>query len=270
MIHETIYSPLRTFAREVSEVVKYRELLKNLVIRDLKVRYRRSVLGFIWMMLNPLLMMVVLSVVFSGMFRVATKNYTVYLLSGIVMWNLFSQSTSVTVRSFLDNSNLIKKLYIPKAVFPLSSVLSAVINFVFSLVPLLLILFLTGERLSPHFYLLPLCVLLVFIFSLGVSLMLSTVTVFFHDVVHIYEVLLLAWMYATPVFYPEAIVPEKFRVILNLNPIYYFLNIFRAGLYQDVPQIGTQIIWAISFSLASLFLGCLVYTKYKDRVIYYL
>lgn len=270
MKEKKIPSLLRASAMELSEVVKYRELLKNLVMRDLKVRYRRSVLGFVWMMLNPLLMMVVLSLVFSGLFRVSTGNYTVYLLSGIIMWNLFSQSTSITVRSFLDHSYLIKKHYLPKALFPLSSLLSAIVNFVFSLVPLMLIIFLTGEKLSPHYYLLPLCVALVFIFTLGISLILSTLTVFFHDVVHIYEVVLLAWMYATPVFYPESIIPEKFRIILAFNPLYYFLNLFRASLYLDVPQLGNQIIWATSYSLAAFILGCVVYISYKDRVIYYL
>ncbi|MFN3481187.1 MAG: ABC transporter permease, partial [Thermodesulfovibrionales bacterium] len=122
--------------REIKEIIRYRELLRNLVIKDIKVRYKRSVLGFLWVMLNPLLMMLVLNIVFSGLFKVSTPNYTAYLISGIILWNFFSQSTSTSLVSFMGNSNLIKKIYLPKAIFPLSIVLSALIHFTFSLIPL--------------------------------------------------------------------------------------------------------------------------------------
>ena len=121
----------------IREILKYRELLRNLVIRDIKVRYKRSLLGFFWVMLNPLLMMLILNLVFSELFRVSTKDYTAYLLSGIILWNFFSQGTSTSVYSLIRNSNLIKKIYLPRAIFPFSVVISALINFIFSLLPLL-------------------------------------------------------------------------------------------------------------------------------------
>jgi ABC-2 type transport system permease protein len=255
---------------EAIAIIKYRGLLRNLVTRDIKVRYKRSVLGFLWVMLNPLLMMLVLSMVFSEIFKIATKNYTTYLLSGIILWNFFAQSTSTSVVSFLSNSSLIKKIYIPKAIFPLSVILSASINFLFSLVPLFLIMYFTGTSLGPYLYLLPIVIILVGLFSFGISLVLSTVTVFFHDAVYIYEVLLMAWMYMTPVFYPESIVSQKFHFILVLNPFYYFLTLFRGTLYLDVSLIYQKLLYGFLFSIATLATGWFFYNRYKDRVVYHL
>ncbi len=239
-------------------------------MRDIKVRYKRSVLGFLWVMLNPLFMMLILNMVFSELFRVATKNYTSYLLSGIILWNFFSQSTSSALVSLLTNSNLIKKIYLPKAIFPLSVVMSAVVNFVFSLVPLFLIFYLTGTSVGGRIIMLPLVIVLVGIFCYGVSLILSTLTVFFHDTKYIYEVVLLAMMYMTPVFFPESIVPERFRIIFELNPMYYFISVFRGVLYMDVPFFYEKLLFASLFALGALSTGWIFYDRYKDRVVYHL
>lgn len=255
---------------EAKEIFRYRELLRNLVLRDIKVRYKRSFLGFVWVMLNPLLMMLIMNIVFSDLFKISTKNYTAYLLSGIILWNFFAQSTSTAVISMVGNSNLIKKIYIPKAIFPLSVVLSATINFAFSLVPLSIIFLITGTEVSPHVYLLPLIFILVGLFSYGIALTLSTLTVFFHDTIYIYEVLLLAWMYATPIFYPDHIIPRKFAVILQLNPLYHFIIVFRGALYMDVPSLAASVFYGFLFSIASLVAGWLLYNRFKDRVVYYL
>lgn len=256
--------------KEFREITKYRELLRNLVIRDIKVRYKRSVLGFAWVMLNPLLMMLVLYIVFSGLFKITTENYIAYLLSGIILWSFFSQSTSTSVVSFLGNSNLIKKVYIPKAIFPLSVVVSAMINFIFSLVPLFIIFFITGTSVGPHLYLLPAILIMVAVFSFGISLILSTLTVFFHDAQYIYEVLLLAWMYMTPIFYPESIIPQKFIFIFHLNPFYHFLSIFRGALYMDTAFLFDNLLYGVLFSISALSIGWFIYNRYKDRVVYYL
>ena len=256
--------------QEFLEIMKYKELLRNLITRDIKVRYKRSVLGFLWVMLNPLFMMLILNMVFSELFKVSTKNYASYLLSGIILWNFFSQSTSTSVLSLLGNSNLIKKIFIPKAIFPLSVIMSAMVNFIFSLVPLLLIFYLTGTSIGPHIYLVPVIIVLVVLFSFGISLILSTLTVFFHDTIYIYEVLLLGWMYITPIFYPESIVPQKFTFILHLNPFYYFLTAFRGALYADTSFFLGKLLWSVLFSLTALAVGWLFYNRFKDRVIYYL
>ncbi|MFI5294023.1 MAG: ABC transporter permease [Thermodesulfovibrionales bacterium] len=258
------------YNNEIFDILRYKELLRNLVMRDIKVRYKRSVLGFLWVMLNPLFMMLILNMVFSEIFKVATKNYTSYLLSGIILWNFFSQSTSSALKSLLTNSNLIKKIYLPKAIFPLSVVMSAVVNFVFSLVPLFLIFYLTGTPMHGHIVMLPLVVIMAGLFCVGVSLILSTLTVFFHDTIYIYEVGLLAWMYMTPVFFPESIVPEKFRIIFQLNPMYYFISIFRGVLYMDVPFFYEKLLYAFLCSLVALSAGWFIYDRYKDRVVYHL
>jgi len=256
--------------REIREIIQYRELLRNLVVRDIKVRYKRSFLGLVWVMLNPLLMMLIMNIVFSELFKVSTKNYTAYLLSGIILWNFFSQSTSTAVTSLVGNSNLIKKIYIPKAVFPLSVMLSAMINFGFSLIPLFVIFLITGTEVSPHLYLLPFIFILVGLFSYGIALALSTLTVFFHDTIYIYDVLLLAWMYLTPIFYPESIIPQKFTVLFQLNPFYHFMKLFRGALYMDVPSLAENMLYGFLFSIVSVLAGWFLYNRYKDRVVYYL
>lgn len=255
---------------EILEVLRYKELLRNLVTRDIKIRYKRSVLGFLWVMLNPLLMMLVLSMVFSGLFKVRTPNYTSYLLSGIILWNFFSQSTTTSVVSLIANSRLIKKIYIPKAVLPLSVVLSAVVNFLFSLVPLFFIIYLTGAPLGSRLYLLPVVLVLVGLFSFGIALLLSTLTVFFHDTIYIYDVLLMVWMYMTPIFYPESIIPQKFLFIFHLNPFYYYLAIFRGALYLDVSFVSAKLLYGFLFSLASMTVGWFFYSANKDKIIYHL
>lgn len=256
--------------REAKEIFKYRELLRNLVMRDIKVRYKRSIIGFLWVMLNPLFMMLILNIVFSELFKISTPNYTAYLLSGIILWSFFSQSTSTAVVSFIGNSNLIKKVYIPKAIFPLSLILSAFIHFLFAMIPLFIIFYITGVHISSNIYLLPLFFIMITMFSFGVSLILATSTVFFHDVRYIYEVLLLAWMYMTPIFYPESIVPERFMFILQLNPFYYFISVFRGALYMDVSMLHERVLYSLLFSFLTLIVGWLFYNRYKQKIIYHL
>lgn len=256
--------------KEAKEIYKYRELLRNLVVRDIKVRYKRSVIGFLWVMLNPLLIMLILNIVFSELFKVSIPNYTAYLLSGIILWSFFSQSTSTAIVSFIGNSNLIKKVYMPKAIFPLSLILSASVHFLFAMIPLFIIFYITDVHISSNIYLLPIFFIMITMFSFGVALILATSTVFFHDVRYIYEVLLLAWMYMTPIFYPESIVPERFMFILQLNPFYYFISIFRAALYMDVSMLSEKVIYSFLFSVVTLVLGWLFYNRYRQKIIYYL
>jgi ABC-type polysaccharide/polyol phosphate export permease len=255
---------------EISEILRYKELLRNLIARDIKVRYKRSVLGIFWVMLHPLLMMIVLSMIFSEIFNVTTKNYSLYVLSGFILWNFFSQSTSSALSSFTSNSSLINKIYLPKSIFPLSVILSGLIHFVFSLVPLFVIFLFSGAPLSPKIFILPLLIVMVMLFSFGVSLIIATLTVFFHDTRYIYDVLLIALMYATPIFYPESIVPQKYVFILHLNPLFYFMDIFRIALYLDGPHLFGSLLYGGLFSIAAFIIGWFFYSLYKERIIYYL
>jgi ABC-type polysaccharide/polyol phosphate export permease len=255
---------------EISELYRYRELLRNLVSRDIKKRYKRSALGFLWVMLDPLLIMLVFYIIFSKLFGNAVGNYTAYVMSGITMWQLFAQGTKVASLAFIQNRNLINKLYLPKSIFPISMVASSLVHFVFSLVPLFLIIIFSGTNLSYNIVLLPVIVVLIFIFALGISLTISTLAVFFHDVVYIYDVLLMGWMYLSAIFYPISILPKKFQILMSLNPLYNYISLFRGCLYDKTMLTLEHIVFGSVFALLSFMIGWSIYYKNKDRIIFYL
>ncbi|HIJ59047.1 MAG TPA: ABC transporter permease [Nitrospirae bacterium] len=257
-----------TIFKETTSFIHYSDLLKNLIIRDIKVRYKRSVLGFLWVMLNPLLMMFILNIIFSELFKFSAKNYTAYLITGIVFWNFYSQSTSIAVSSFVNNANLIKKIYLPKSLFPLSVVCSAMVNLIFSLVPLFFIIFLSKANISPYIVLLPVIIMLSIIFVYGVSLIIATFMVFFHDIKQIYEVVVFALMYMTPVFYPIDIVPEKYRFIVEINPLTHFINLFRYTIYEETTLSYDKLLTVTIISLFMCLLGLVIYSRFKDKIVY--
>jgi ABC-2 type transport system permease protein len=221
-------------------------------------------------MLHPLLMMTIMTMVFSEIFKIPGKNYSVYILSGFIVWNLFSQSTSTSMISFTGNRDLIKKIYLPKSIFPLSVSLSALIHFVFALIPLFLIMYISGTSVSPRIFMLPVILLSVMLFCYGISLIVATATVFFHDTKYIYDVLLLAGMYMTPIFYPESIIPGRYSFIIHLNPLFYFLSAFRDVVYVDGQNIPEKILYGALFSLVTFIAGWLFYNRFKDRIVYHL
>ncbi len=254
----------------MNELFRYRELLKNLVSRDIKKRYKRSALGFLWVMLDPLLMMLVFYFIFGSFFGRTTNNYTAYVISGITMWQLFAQGTKVASLAFIQNRNLLNKLYLPKSIFPFSVVSSSFIHFLFALVPLFTIIILSGAALNYNLLLLPLVVALLFLFAFGIALVISTLAVFYHDVIYIYDVLTLAWMYLSAIFYPISILPEKFQGFFVLNPLYHFISLFRACLYDTTIPKTDHFVWAAGFVILAFSLGWSIYTTNKDKIIFYL
>jgi ABC-type polysaccharide/polyol phosphate export permease len=255
---------------EAREVFRYRELLRNLVSRDIKKRYKRSAVGFLWVMLDPLLMMLIFYVIFSGIFRASVGNYAAYIMCGITLWQLFAQGTKTSGIIFLHSRNLLDKVYLPKAIFPLAVVLCSVVHFIFSLVPLFFIIILSGTQLSYDIVLLPFVLCLVVLFSLGIAFTVATLSVFFHDVNYIYDVLLMAWMFFTPLYYPVSVLPEKFRPLMELNPFYHYLSLFRACVYDGtIPKIEHFVIGTL-FSASSFLVGWVIYQRNKDKLIYYL
>ncbi|HUO78100.1 MAG TPA: ABC transporter permease [Thermodesulfovibrionales bacterium] len=254
---------------EAKEIFRYRELLRNLVLRDVKIRYKRSALGFLWVMLDPLLMLLVFYVIFAGLFGSVGK-YSAYLMSGIIMWQFFSQGTKVASLAFLQNRNLINKVYLPKAIFPLSVVASSLVHFIFSLVPLFIILLSSGTKFGINLALLPFVVGIVFVFSLGMALTVSTLAVFFHDVVYIYDVVLLGWMYFSAIFYPVSILPQKLQVLMSLNPLYHFISLFRASLYDPTLLTAEHVLSGSAFALLSFLIGWGIYYGNRDKIIFYL
>lgn len=249
---------------------KYKYLLYVLVVRDIKKKYRRSVLGVLWSMLNPLLMMTITAMVFSNLFRFDAENYVLYLLVGQIMFSFYSESTNFAMGSILENSALIKKVYVPKYLFPLSRVLSSCVNLLFTIPAILVMMVYTGQ--TPSFrivsFLLPLGLML--IFCMGVGLLLSCSVVFFRDTFHLYGVVLTALNYATPIFYPEKIVPERYRFLMECNPLCYFVKAFREVLYSGGwPTWDTSVACAI-MAAAALCVGIVVFRRAQNHFILYI
>lgn len=251
--------------------LKYVPLLNELVKRDLKVKYRRSVLGFIWSLLNPLLMMMVISAVFSAFFRFDIPNFPIYLLCGQVMFTFFSEATNTSMSSIIAGSSLIKKVYIPKYIFPLSRTLSSLVNLLFALFAIVIMLVITGTPVKATVLLFWVPIVYVFLFATGMGMFLSVLAVFFRDMVHLYGVLLTAWMYFTPIFYPAKLLTENenalIRMVTKWNPLYHFVGYFREViLYGTLPSLKENLL-CLSFGLVAVALGVLVMFRQQDKFI---
>jgi ABC-type polysaccharide/polyol phosphate export permease len=248
----------------------YRDLIVTLVLRELKVRYRRSTIGFVWTMLQPLLMMLVLTMVFSQIFRFAgLYNYPVFVLAGLLFWNFFSQTIVSSMTSLKGNAGLLQKLPVPKAVFPIATVISGLINMVFAMVPLFLILIFTGHPLTPALFFLPVAILVAALFALGAGLLLAPMAVFFVDVIELVGVILTLLLYLTPVMYPMSIVPENLRWLVRLNPIRSILEIFRDPIYFGKVPPFAHLVVATGLALLFLVVGAIVFRRSSDRIPFY-
>jgi homopolymeric O-antigen transport system permease protein len=254
---------------DLRELVSYRSLLRELVARDLKVRYKRSALGILWTMLNPLLLMGILAFVFSHVLRMTVEHFPVFLLSALVLWNFFSQATSWSTACFLSYAPVIKKIYVPRSIFVLATVLAGVVNLLISLVPLAIIMLVIGHSFSPALAFLPVPIVLTALFSLGISLALAPISVIFADVVPIYQVVLTGWMYLTPIIYPLTLLPDQYRRILVLNPMTHLVEAFRTPIFQgEIPSANVLITSTVA-GIGTLVIGWLVFKRYSDRVAYY-
>lgn len=249
---------------------KYLPLIRELISRDLKVKYRRSFLGYLWSLLNPLMMMAVMTVVFSFMFRFDIENYPLYLICGNTLWTFFSNSTTMAMHSVLENGQLIRKVYIPKFIFPVSRVLSVFVTTAFSLVAILIVMLVTRSPLHWEMLLIPVPLFCLLVFSIGIGMALASLAVYFRDVVHLYSVVVLAWMYATPIFYPMSQLPEWVVRLIKLNPMYHYINFFRElVLYGNIPGPNTWFA-CIASCLVFMALGLAVFRKLQRNFILYL
>jgi ABC-type polysaccharide/polyol phosphate export permease len=246
------------------------ELVWCLVVRDLRVRYRRSTLGLLWTMLLPLLHVVVFTTVFSTAFGFHVENYAVYALAGVLFWNFFQQSVLSSMNSLARNASILKKLPVPRAVFPVATVLAGAVNLCLALVPLFVLLLVTGHPLTPALLFLPAGILLAALFALGVGLLLSPLAIFFTDVVELVGVVLTLVMYLTPVFYPPAIVPPRFRWVVELNPVGVVLEAFRDPIYRGALPSGLHLSLALVMALGALGIGIVAFRRSSDRIPFYL
>ena len=249
---------------------QYKPLLKELVSRDLKVKYRRSFLGYVWSLLNPLLMMCVMTLIFSYMFRFDIPNYSLYLITGQTLWSFFNESTNMSMYSVLQNGALIKKVYIPKFIFPISRVLSSFVTMSFSLAAILIVMVFTKAPFCWIILLFPIPLFFLLLFAMGIGMVLSALSVYFRDITHLYGVVTLAWMYLTPIFYPVNALPEEVLPIIYANPMYYYITFFREiVLYGTVPE---PVMWlqCALMSLVALAVGLAVFRKMQRNFILYI
>ncbi len=253
---------------ELVQSARYRDLIAQLVRRDILARYKRSILGVAWTMLNPLGIMLVLTLAFSSLFR-ATHAYAVYVLSGLVAWNFFAQTTTAAMNQLAWGGTLIHRIYVPRVVFALSSVGTGIVNLLLSLVPLLLVMVVTSVPLRLTVIFLPVAILLLAMFALGVGLLLSTLAMYFPDVTEMYQIAVLAWMYLTPIIFPEEVVPEHYRWwMLNLNPMYHLVKLFRQTLYFGQWPSLSRVAAAVIISVVGLVIGWIVFTGRADEFAY--
>lgn len=254
----------------IRAMYNYQFLISQLVIRDFKSKYKRSVLGVFWSFLNPLLTMTVQFLVFSTFFSSDTQNYPVYLLSGVVCFSFFNECTTMCLTSISGNARLITKVYIPKYIFPLARTISSSVNLVISLVPLFLASLILGVAIKPQAILFFYFLICLVLFSLGVGLFLSALMVFFRDIQFLWSVLIQIWMYATPIFYPAEIIPEKYRFVVRLNPLYHFIGNCRTCLINGVSPEPRAYFFCMLFAVGSLLIGSYTFKKTQDNFALYL
>lgn len=248
---------------------RFTPLLRELVVRDIKVRYRHSALGLVWTVLNPLLMMVVITIVFSTLFKQNIPNFPIYYLSGSLIFAFNSESTTTALNSIISNASLIKKVYIPKYLFPLSNVLSGLVNLGFSLIAMVIVMLVTGAPFHATLLLLPIPIFYTFLFSVGLGILLSAVTVFFRDIAHFYSVFILAWTYFTPIFYPVEILPDAAMQLMRLNPMYHLVTYMRSlVLYGVFPSLKENLL-CLCLGVLMLALGLFVFYKKQDKFVLY-
>ena len=262
---------LEKLSRKFQRFFAFDELLKQLVIRDIKLKYRRSYLGYLWSILNPLMLMMVLVIVFSNLFRFDIPNFPLYLLCGQIIFNFMSEATNMAVGSIIGNAALIKKTYVPKYIFTVSRVGSSLVNLIFSLGALLFVMIFTQADFSWNLLYFPVIILQVYIFSLGLGLWLAALTVFFRDIQYLWGVFVTMWMYLTPLFYPVSIIPAEYQSLYqNANPMYWYIAQFRdIVLYTKIPDLNS-IFMGFLTALIVLVLGAWYFNKKQDKFILYI
>lgn len=259
------------------EMWAYRDLIRNLVVRDLKVRYKNSVLGVLWSLLNPLMMMLVFTVVFTIMTRAGSDvpYFPVFVLCALLPWNFFSTSVIGATSSILSNANLVNKVYFPREILPLATVLAELVNYCLALVVLFGMILAFGIALTPWALLLPVVILIQIAFTVGIGFMLATLNVFYRDTQQIMGVVMLAWFFMTPIFYPVSILPNNYQlwgITIDvwrwahiLNPMTSLIATYRVILYNGAPPAYDFLLRTAVTALVFLLLGIFIFRRYSWR-----
>ena len=257
-------------SRIIKNLIIYKNLLFELVSRDFKLQYRRSFLGYVWSLLKPLLMMLVLTAVFSHFFRYSIEKFPVYLILGQTIFNFYSDATTKAMTSICYSGALLKKVYVPKYIFPMSSVCFAFVNMSCSMFSVVLVMILYKVHLSVTMILVPVLFLYAFMIALGVGIILSVMAVFFRDIMHLYTVFIMAQMYLTPLFYPASALPDNVLIIVKLNPTYHLVEYFRdIVLYQTWPSLQENLICML-YVVVLLGAGLFLMKKNQHKFVLYI
>ena len=250
---------------------RYRDLLKQLVTRDIKLKYRRSFLGYVWSILNPLLIMIVMAIVFSTMFSRDIENYPVYLFTGQIMFNFMNQSTHQAIYSITGNAALLKKTYVPKYIFTVSKITSGLVDFFFSLGALLIVMIATGAKFTPYLLLIPFVAIQLYVFCVGLGMFLAQANVFFRDIQYIYNAVTTAWLYFTPIFYPvDQLPPQVMWAVKHLNPMYFYVGQFRDVVYYGAMPGHIIIFAGCVTAVLMLIIGVKSFLRSQDNFILYI
>lgn len=248
---------------DTKEIIKYRHMLISLVQKELRSRYKGSFLGFLWTFVNPLIQLIVFSVVFPYVLRMQQENYPMFLFIALLPWIFFSTSITVATGSIVGGANLVTKIYFPRVILPLSVVCTNLMNYIFGLVIVFPALLLTGIHLTINVFWFPIILLIEFIFALGLALLFSTLHVRFRDVEHIVGVLIFAWFYITPIVFPVDIFPEEFIDLLKFNPMVGIIESFRNILLYGKDPAWESLLYSVVVGLIVFVIGFGVFKKFE-------
>ena len=253
---------------ELKELGKYRYLLGQLIRRDILTRYKRSILGVAWTMLNPLGTMLILTFVFSNFFKSEIQHFPVFILSGLLVWNFFSQGTNAAISGLVWGGSLLKRIYIPSTVFGVSAIGTALVNMVVSLVPLVIVMLVDGAPFYWSLLFLPVSILILTTFTLGFGLFISSLAVFFPDVGEMYQVLLTAWMYLTPIIYPESLISPRLLPYYKINPMYWMVKMFRLPIIEGRLPYWQELLPTLAWAVGMLVVGWIYFTSKSEEYAY--
>ncbi len=254
---------------ELREVINYRNLIVQLTRRDILSRYKRSFLGVAWTMLNPMGMMLVLTVAFSQIMRFNVPGYAAFVLSGLLGWNFFSQTTTASMVNLVWGGGLLKRIYIPRASFALAAMGTGLVNLALSMIPMLVVMLATGIPIHLSILFLPIPALLLVFFSLGIGLLISTWAIYFPDIAEMFQIVLSAWIYLCPIIYTDAMLPPNLQYWLaRLNPMYGIIKLFRMPIYDGRLPTWHEFWPSLVISLVVLIAGWLVFSSKSDEFAY--
>lgn len=254
--------------KKLCEIYEYRNVLKQLVAQQLILRYRRTALGYLWTLVNPLLMMSVMAVVFSNLYNIEIRKFAIFLFAGMVPWNFFSSAISQSCSALINNEGLIKKIYLPKIIFPLSVSVSLLIDSVLSFLALILIILLLGGEIGRAITFIPISYALLWLFTLGLGFVVSLISVYFRDMQHIIVIVLQGLFFLSPVLYKNETLSGRIKWVVEMNPISTYIELFRGPLLSNsLPELDV-LVNAIALSTLSISIGLIMYFRNEKNIVF--